>query len=639
MLNLYRNNKEVHTMIGSVEVRCCAAQPQKPLAPCFVFKDSPQSFRILDVPKSIGTWELTRVYVGLNYPDNTNVEKDATRQGNVWVATVEGCPIAGKTMGGFTIYADGTDEGGNEVTGYVLGNGDCYVMEKSEKISALVGKTTMRILDDIPSTPAKGDVVIVNGVMKIYDGEEWYNVEVDLSDYYTKAEIDEKVDEIDSSISALGDEIPTKTSDLENDSGFLTSTSTTITDIQDDVDAVENSWSEVESTVSELNTAVGQIQNDVSALDSSMTALESSMTSLESSMSELETTVSGLDELAVKYDDDDKTDVHLGVDGRAFTLNIPDNGAGNGKVQFRGVNHISRNSMTLGVADTGETVGDTHVQLGDSHAPQAQLDIGANVNILSFNEEGKSQILIDGERLVVVTPEDVAEGKTLVATYVPDTPINSLSMRKGETMAKRDNPEGHWEYVSADLPSKTSDLTNDSGFITSADVADKRDYDDLTYANRSQEAMTRAPTYGIGKMIATPSDGTDPVVMDNFFIHENPSDPSDSLGSTWWAVSFVFAGTTDGTNFRMVDISFQTLATFTKTQLLAGEVTFTYQDKTWTLTAELGDGMIDWWNININSVDWKTTTYSYDPSTHIAMWRPSTINSWFITREYPATGI
>ena len=223
MLNLYHNNKEVHRMIGTVEVRCCAAQPQKPLAPVFSFKDSPQSFRILDVPKSIGTWELTRVYVGLNYPDNTNVEKNATRQGNVWVVTVEGCPIAGKTMGGFTIYADGTDESGNEVTGYVLGNGDCYVLEKSEKISALVGKSTMRILDDIPSTPAKGDVVIVNGVMKIYDGEEWYNVEVDLSDYYTKAEIDEKVDEIDSSISALGDEIPTKTSDLENDSGYITS--------------------------------------------------------------------------------------------------------------------------------------------------------------------------------------------------------------------------------------------------------------------------------------------------------------------------------------------------------------------------------------------------------------------------------
>ena len=152
------------------------------------------------MPKSLGEWAITRVYVGLNYPDNTNVEKDATRQGNVWVATVEGCPIAGKTMGGFTIYADGTDEGGNEVTGYVLGNGDCYVMEKSEKISALVGKTTMRYLDDIPATPSKGDTIIVNGALKIYDGEEWYTVEADLSDYYTKEQIDATVSAINQNI-------------------------------------------------------------------------------------------------------------------------------------------------------------------------------------------------------------------------------------------------------------------------------------------------------------------------------------------------------------------------------------------------------------------------------------------------------
>ena len=352
------------------------------------------------------------MYIDVLYPDNTTKEVDCVRTGNVWVGTFEGSTIAGRVTQGYQIKADGVDENENPITGYVLGCGDVYILDDTNDIKALVGKTALRMLDDIPSTPAKGDVVIVNGVMKIYDGEEWYNVEVDLSDYYTKAEIDEMVDEIDSSISALGDEIPTKTSDLENDSGyitsadippiptktsdlendsgFLTSTSTTITDIQDDVDAVENSLSEVESSVSELNTTVGQIQNDVSALDSSMTSLdssltelenslagiessmtslESSMSELESSMSELETTVSDLDELAVKYDDDDKTDVHLGVAGRAFTLSIPDNGAGNGKIQFRGVNHISRNSMTLGVADTGETVGDTHVQLGDSHAP------------------------------------------------------------------------------------------------------------------------------------------------------------------------------------------------------------------------------------------------------------------------------
>lgn len=346
----------------------------------------------------MGKWAITRVYIDVLYPDNTTKEVDCVRTGNVWVGTFEGSTLAGRVTQGYQIKADGVDENENPITGYVLGCGDVYILDDTNDIKALVGKTALRMLDDIPATPAKGDVVIVNGVMKIYDGEEWYNVEVDLSDYYTKAEIDEKVDEIDSSISALGDEIPTKTSDLENDSGFitsadippiptktsdlendsgfLTSTSTTITDIQDDVDAVESSVSnlnttmgELESSMTSLESSMTELENSVAGVESSMTSLESSMSELESSMTELETTVSGLDELAVKYDDDDKTDVHLGVAGRAFTLNIPDNGAGNGKIQFRGVNHISRNSMTLGVADTGETVGDTHVQLGDSHAP------------------------------------------------------------------------------------------------------------------------------------------------------------------------------------------------------------------------------------------------------------------------------
>ena len=426
---------------------------------------------MLDCPRSIGKWAINRVYIDVLYPDNTTKEVDCTRTGNVWVGTFEGSTIAGKVSQGYQIKADGVDENENPITGYVLGCGDVYILDDTNDIKALVGKTALRMLDDIPATPAKGDVVIVNGALKIYDGEEWYTVEVDLSNYYTKSEIDEKVAEIDSSISALGDEIPTKTSDLTNDSGYLTSTSTTITDIQDDVDVVESSVSNLNTTVGELENSLAGVESSVSNLESSMTELESSMTSLESSMTELESTMSGLDGLAVKYDDANKTGVHLGVDGRAFTLNIPDNFAGNGKIQFRGVNHISRNTMTLGVADTGETVGDTHVQLGDSHAPQAQVDIGANVQIMSFNEEGKSQILIDGERLVVVTPNDVAEGKTLVASYVPDTPINSLSStRKGETMTNRDNPEGHWEYVSADLPSKTSDLTNDSGFVNSTYV-------------------------------------------------------------------------------------------------------------------------------------------------------------------------
>lgn len=35
--------------------------------------------------------------------------------------------------------------------------------------------------------------------------------------------------------------------------------------------------------------------------------------------------------------------------------------------------------------------------------------------------------------------------------------------------------------TSADVPTKTSDLTNDSGFITSTAIQDKRDWNDISY--------------------------------------------------------------------------------------------------------------------------------------------------------------
>ena len=132
-------------------------------------------------------------------------------------------------------------------------------------------------------------------------------------------------------------------------------------------------------------------------------------------------------------------------------------------------------------------------------------------------------------------------------------------------------------------------------------------------------------------MTATPSDGSDPIVMDSFFIHENEG--GTSLGSCWFKGSYLFCGTTDGTNFTLVDLSFQTLATFTKTQLLNGEVTFTYQDKEWTLTAELGDGMVDKFDIWINGTKWTTSHYDYDPQTKTSKWWFQD-NGWFLTRSW-----
>lgn len=49
-----------------------------------------------------------------------------------------------------------------------------------------------------------------------------------------------------------------------------------------------------------------------------------------------------------------------------------------------------------------------------------------------------------------------------------DPPLNAMAIRD---MKKREEPKWHWEYHSANLPDKTSDLTNDSGYVTSSEVS------------------------------------------------------------------------------------------------------------------------------------------------------------------------
>lgn len=68
--------------------------------------------------------------------------------------------------------------------------------------------------------------------------------------------------------------------------------------------------------------------------------------------------------------------------------------------------------MVLGLPEDNENpedVGDTHVQLGGVHN-NADLVLGSGIHIISSTEKGKSQILMDEQRLYVVTPEEVSAG-------------------------------------------------------------------------------------------------------------------------------------------------------------------------------------------------------------------------------------
>ena len=146
-------------MIGTIDVTVQAARPDLPLPPVRAFVGSPSSVRVRNVPRRIGEWDITRVLVTANYPDSTTEMAECVLTGGVWVGTVRGCSTPGTSLSGFVVTADGVDEHGSTVSGYILGVGDVVVLTREE--SATPGVITFK--GDKGDKGDPGDVKSVNG--------------------------------------------------------------------------------------------------------------------------------------------------------------------------------------------------------------------------------------------------------------------------------------------------------------------------------------------------------------------------------------------------------------------------------------------------------------------------------------------
>ena len=90
-------------MVGTIYIKCSAHNPSMPLCPVFAFQDSYQQVRISDIPKKIGNWNIKRVEVECLFPDNRTMRFDGELVGGIWAATISACPVAGTSKNGFVV--------------------------------------------------------------------------------------------------------------------------------------------------------------------------------------------------------------------------------------------------------------------------------------------------------------------------------------------------------------------------------------------------------------------------------------------------------------------------------------------------------------------------------------------------------
>ena len=183
-------------MIRPIDIRLNAAHPELPLAEATTYTGAPSTVLIRGVPANCGKWAITAVSVAATYPDNTTTTRAAVQSANgVWVATIPATATSGRTACGLRVLADGVDENGNAVTGFVLGFADFSVLSFTPVPAPGGTFWLLRYFDAPPTTPKKGDAAIVGGILKYYNGATWLPF-ADLTNYYTKTETDNAIERV-----------------------------------------------------------------------------------------------------------------------------------------------------------------------------------------------------------------------------------------------------------------------------------------------------------------------------------------------------------------------------------------------------------------------------------------------------------
>lgn len=182
-------------MIKTIDIRCNAANPNMALPVLYSYVNSYSSVRIIDVPKKIGTWEITKVFINAVYPDGMIVSKECVKNGSAWVGTITPAQQPGPSYNGYQITASGVDENNQPVSNYILGTGTIIILDTDGTIVPGQTQHYMHMISSQPDTGTFGTVYIGDNInvwsnnLSVFDGVRWreYTTPVTVNDQITAA--------------------------------------------------------------------------------------------------------------------------------------------------------------------------------------------------------------------------------------------------------------------------------------------------------------------------------------------------------------------------------------------------------------------------------------------------------------------
>lgn len=463
-------------MIGTIDTKVQSHSPDFPLETLKSFVGSPSSIRVRNVPKRIGNWNITNVFVTVVYPDNTTRTIESLLTGGVYVATMEGCNVSGKVENGLTITANGKDENDNLVTGYVLGKGDVEILSAMENVSP--GQTVyyIHLLEDEPDVPKNGDMYKKDGNYVVYQNgvETPLGVSQENMESYVDGKIEDAVEQIETQLEGKA----------------------SVTEVENLQDSVE-----------ELETSIGNVDEKV---DTTKTELQDVITELQESKADASSLELKQDKLSedqnyvLAREVNDLYTIIQTVSGGTFVFKTPTTTFDKSILIEQGIlaedgttwiyqpvtvimgsNVITINSGTFQNATNLLTFRGENVGIFQSNVFSGCTAL-RSVNIPNAASIGTWMFRYCSALTTLILPESVS---SVSRNAFVDSSFDQVFF-EGKTLAevKAMTNYSRWGlaedkiYTNAfenQLPTKTSDLANDSGFITAADIITKRDLNDL----------------------------------------------------------------------------------------------------------------------------------------------------------------